>query len=142
MILSLVATVIGLGAFCALFYRLAVYAFPILAALAAGQGAYGLGAGIWGSLILGVLAGFMALILGTVLFSASRSVSFRLIMAFVFALPATYAGYLLGLSLLRIGAIDGFWLQALAATGAVAAGATAVLRLIDPEFALSRNQAA
>lgn len=141
-IISLIAVVVGLGAFCALIYRLAIYALPILAAIAAGQAAYHLNAGAMPSVIVGILSGAVVLLLAPLLFSASRSVAFRGVLAVAYAAPALYAGYLLGLSLLRIGSVEGFWLQALAGAGAMVVGATAVLRLINPEFLTNRTDLA
>ncbi len=81
------------------------------------------------SLAGGALAGLVAMIAGPVLYAASHSPLLRLILAISYGLPAGYAGYRIGLSLLPFGSIEGFWLHAAATLAAIATGLTAAIRL-------------
>lgn len=133
MIMSLTMMVLGTGALCALLYRFAVHALALLVAVAAGTWIYELTANTFGSIAGGALAGAIALIAGPLLFAASRTPFMRLLLACAYGLPAGYAGYQIGISLLRLGAVDGYWLHGAAALAAIVTGLTAVIRLANPD---------
>lgn len=134
MIMSLIMMVLGTGALCALLYRFAVHALALLVAVAAGTKLYDLTANTLGSLAGGALVGAIAFIAGPLLFATTRTPFMRLMFACTYGLPAGYAGYHIGLSLLQLSTVDGFWLHGTAALAALATGLTAVIRLANPEI--------
>lgn len=131
MIMSLTMIVLGTGALCALLYRFAVHALALLVAVAAGTWLYDLTATTFGSFAGGALVGIIAFVAGPPLFSASRTPLPRIILACAYGLPAGYAGYQIGLSLLRLGTVEGVWLHGAATFAGIAAGLTAVIRLAN-----------
>lgn len=132
MVMSLAITALGIGAFCALLYRFATHGLALLAAVAVGTGLYELTAHTLGSIAGGVLAGIGMMAAGPLLFSASRSMPLRFTLACAYGLPAGYAGYRIGLSLLQLSSVEGFWLQAAAVLAAIVTGLTATIRLAKP----------
>lgn len=132
MIISLAVTALGIGAFCALLYRFAIHALALLIAIAVGTGLYDLTAHSFSSIAGGALIGLIAVVTGPLLLTASRSPLMRLTLACAYGLPAGYAGYVIALSLLQLGSIEGLWLQAAAALASIVTGLTAITRLANP----------
>ncbi|WP_341703315.1 hypothetical protein [Ferrovibrio sp.] len=135
MIMSLAMTAFGLGTLCILLYRLASYGLPLLVAVGTGHLIYSQGGGILGSVLGGGIAGGIALVVSYAIFSATQSSRTRALLALAYGLPAAYAGYQIGVSLMRIGTPDSFWLYAVGAISGLASGITAVRRLIGTETA-------
>ncbi|WP_051045504.1 hypothetical protein [Tistrella mobilis] len=129
MFLAVVLTILGLGFICWLLFTLAVYALPFFAAVTAGMWAYGTGAGVLGSLAVGLIAGVATLVGGQILFSTIRSPVVRLALAVAFAAPAAVAGYHAILGLSAIGIPSETWRQVFAVIGAAIVGFTAAARL-------------
>lgn len=142
MIMSLTMMVLGTGALCALLYRFAIHALALLVAVAVGTWLYDLTANTFDSMAGGALAGAIAFIAGPLLFAASRSPLMRLLLACCYGLPAGYAGYQIGLSLLRLGTVEGFWLHGAATLAGIATGLTAVIRLASPGTASRQDSLA
>lgn len=129
MLIGLVLGVLGLGFFCWLLFTLAVYALPFFAAMAAGLAAFHSGAGFIGAFVIGSLAGGATLALGQIAFAATRTPLIRILIGFLYAVPAGIAGYQVWFALAGIGMSAGGWLQAFAVMGALVAGVTAFSRL-------------
>ena len=92
--LGLLLNTVGIGLFCWLIFTLAVYALPFFVAINAGIWAFHSGAGVLGTPLVAVAAGGMSLAIAEMAaFAMTRSPIFRAIIAAVFALPATFAGY-------------------------------------------------
>lgn len=128
--LGLLLNTVGIGLFCWLIFTLAVYALPFFVAINAGIWAYHSGAGLLGTPLIAVAAGALTLAISQMAFSMRRSLILRSIIAAMFALPAAFAGYHIGLAVAQIGVPSLGWQQVFACLGAVCAGGTALSRLI------------
>ena len=90
---GLLLNIAGIGVFCWLIFTLAVCALPFFVAINAGTWAFHSGAGVLGTPLVAVAAGGMSLAIAQIAFAMTRSLILRAIIAAVFALPATFAGY-------------------------------------------------
>lgn len=127
--LGLVLNTLGIGLFCWLIFTLAVYALPFFIAVSAGMMALHSGAGILGSLLVGIAAGAMTLAIGQTAFASTRSLILRAVIAAAFAVPATIAGYHVVLVMSQFGVPSLAWREVFACLGAVFIGATTWTRL-------------
>jgi hypothetical protein len=127
--LGLVLNTLGIGLFCWLVFTLAVYALRFFVAINAGVLALHSGAGVLGALIVAVAAGGMSLAVAQIAFAMTRSLILRAVIAAVFALPATLAGYHVALAMSQIGVPSLVWREVFACVGAVFIGGTAWTRL-------------
>lgn len=127
--LGLVLNTLGIGLFCWLIFALAVYALPFFVALSIGMSAFRDGAGIFGALLIGIASGALTLPAGQVAVAVSRSLTLRVAIATVFALPAAIAGYHGVFALSQIGVPSLAWREAFACVGAVCIAGTAWARL-------------
>ncbi len=127
--LGLVLNAVGLGLFCWLIFTLAVYALPFFVAINAGIWAFHSGAGLLGAPLVAVFAGGTSLAIAQIAFATTRSPLLRAIIAAVFALPATFAGYHVAFAIAQIGMPSLVWREAFACAGAVCIGGTAWTRL-------------
>lgn len=127
--LGLVLSVFGIGFVCWLLFALAIYALPFLAGMTAGLVAYHSGAGMPGTLIVGVLAGALTLVAGQLAFALVASPILRGLIALVFVVPAAVAGYHTTLGLAHIGVPSAVWREVFAVIGAVVIGGTALMRM-------------
>jgi hypothetical protein len=96
----------------------------------AGIWAYHSGAGVLGTPLLAVAAGGMMLAVAQIAFAMSQSLIVRAVVAALFALPATFAGYHVALAMAQIGVPSPVWREVFAYLGAVFIGGTAWTRLI------------
>ena len=87
------------------------------------------GAGVLGAPLVGIAAGGMALAIGQTVFAMTRSVIIRPIIAALFAVPATLAGYQVVFAMSQIGVPSLVWREVFACLGAVFIGGTAWTRL-------------
>ena len=127
--LGLLLNVAGIGLFCWLIFTLAVHALPFFVAINAGIWAYHSGAGPLGTPIVAVAAGGLTLAIAQIAFAMTRSLVLRAVIAAVFALPATFAGYHVALAIAQIGVPSLAWQEVFACLGAVFIGGTAWTRL-------------
>ena len=128
LVIGIILSIFGIGFLCWLMFNLAVYALPFFAGMTAGLAAYHNGAGVLG-LLVGFAAGAITLVIGRAIFAAFASPLVRGLVALVFAAPASVAGYHATLALARIGVPAEGWQEAFAFVGAIAVGATAVVRI-------------
>jgi len=122
--LGLVLNTFGIGLFCWAIVALAVYVLPFFVALSLGMTALHSGAGLIGALLIATVGGALALILGQVAFSVTRSLVLRIAIATVFAVPATVAGYHVVFALSQIAVPALAWREIFAYLGAVCTGLT------------------
>ena len=87
------------------------------------------GAGILGAPLVGIAAGGMTLAIGQTAFAMTRSVIIRAIIATLFAVPATLAGYQVVFAMSQLGAPSLVWREIFACLGAVFIGVAAWTRL-------------
>ena len=127
--LGLLVNAAGLGVICWLMFTLAVYILPFFVALNAGFWAHHNGAGVLGTPLVAIAAGGMTLAIAQIAFAMTPSLIFRAVIAAVFALPATLAGYQLALAMAHLGVPSPIWQQVFACLGAAFIGGTAWTRL-------------
>ena len=127
--LGFLLNIAGIGVFCWLIFTLAAYALPFFAGLTVFMMALHSGAGILGAPIVGLAAGGMTLAIGQTAFAMTRSVIIRAIIAALFAVPATLAGYQVVFVMSQIGVPSLVWREIFACVGAVFIGGTAWTRL-------------
>ena len=127
--LGLLLNTVGIGLFCWLIFMLAVYALPFFVAINAGICAYHSGAGLIGAPLIAIVAGGMALAIAQIAFAMTRSMILRAIIAALFALPATFAGYHVTLAMAQIGVPSLVWQEVIACLGAAFIGSAAWTRL-------------
>ena len=142
---GLVLNIAGIGVFCWLIFTLAVYALPFFVAINAGTWAFHNGAGLLGTPLVAVAAGGVTLAIAQIALAMTRSLILRAVIAAVFALPATLAGYHVTLAMAQIGVPSLAWQEIFACLGAVFIGGTAWTRLtiytepgpLEPDRAVS-----
>jgi hypothetical protein len=127
--LGLLLNTVGLGVICWLIFTLAVYILPLFVAINAGFWAYHSGAGVLGTPLVAITVGGMSLAIAQIAFAMTQSLILRAVIAAVFALPATLAGYHLALAMAHLGVPSPVWQQVFACLGAVFVGGTAWRRL-------------
>ncbi len=127
--LGLLLNTVGIGLFCWLIFTLAVYVLPFFVAINAGMFALHSGAGVPGMLIVAIAAGGMTLAITQIAFAVTQSLVLRAVIAAVFALPATLAGYHVALAMAQIGVPSLVWREVFACLGAAFIGCTAWVRL-------------
>jgi hypothetical protein len=127
--LGLLLNFAGIGLLCWLIFTLAAYALPFFVGLTVFMMALHSGAGILGAPIVGLAAGAMTLAIGQTAFAMTRSVIIRAVIATLFAVPATLAGYQVVFALSQIGVPSLVWREIFACLGAVFIGGTAWTRL-------------
>lgn len=127
--LGLLLNFAGIGLFCWLIFTLAVYALPFFVGLYVFMLALHSGAGILGAPLVGIVAGGLALAIGQTAFAMTRSIVIRAIIAALFAVPATLAGYQVVLVMSQVGVPSLVWREIFACVGAVFIGGTAWTRL-------------
>ena len=127
--LGLLFNTVGLGVVCWLMFTLAVYILPFIVALNAGFWAYHSGAGVLGAPLVAIAAGGVTLAIGQIAFAMTRFIIVRAIIAALFAMPATLAGYHLALAMAHFGVPSPVWQQLFACLGVVFIGGTAWMRL-------------
>jgi hypothetical protein len=93
MIAMLALTVVGLGAFCLLLFKFAVYALPAMIGLWAGYWAITSGAGVIGGILVGLAIGGVTLGVGQGALAMARSPLLRLLITALFTIPAALDGY-------------------------------------------------
>ena len=145
--LGLLLNFAGIGLFCWLILTLAVYALPFFVVLNLFMMALHGGAGILGAPLVGIAAGGMTLAIGQTAFAMTRCVTIRAIIAALFAVPATLAGYQVVFAMSQIGVPSLIWREIFACLGAVFIGSMAWARLtiftearpLDSNMAVGRD---
>jgi hypothetical protein len=128
-IVGILLSVVGLGAFCWALFALAMHALPFFVGITAGIYIYQTGAGPLGAIVAGFLGGGLTLVLGQYAFSAARSPIVRLLIRMLFAVPAARAGYDVSIGLAHFGIPQEWWRESFAMLGAIAVGSTAWARV-------------
>jgi hypothetical protein len=135
---GILLNIVGLGVFCWALFALAIHALPFFVGMTAAIYTYQTGAGPFGAVVVGLVAGSFTFVLGQHIFSIARSRIVRVAIGLLFAVPAARAGYDVTLALSHIGTASEWWREAFAIVGAVVVGGTAWARLsILTEPALS-----
>lgn len=129
MTLGIVVSLFGLGTALVLLFTLAIYAVPFFVGLTVGMWAFETGAGVIGAVLVGLVAGVVALFAAQLLFASVRSLALRTVIALMFAAPAAVAGYhaVLGISALLVPSET--WRHVFAAIGGLVVGVSAAVQL-------------
>ncbi|MFD1911829.1 hypothetical protein [Halodurantibacterium flavum] len=129
-ILGTFMSVAAIGAMCWLLFTLAVFALPFATGLWTGLWAYDVGAGWFGSILIGGFAAGLTLAVGQALLALIPFVWARLLIVAAFVAPAAIAGYHAILGIVRLTMPSETWQVVFAVVGAVAVGITAFTRVV------------
>jgi hypothetical protein len=129
LIIGILLNIVGLGIFCWALFALATHALPFFVGMTVGIYSFQVGAGPFGAIVVGFVAGSTTLVAGQFAFSVARSPIVRLVVGLLFALPAACAGYDVTLAFAHIGVPYGWWREAFAVVGAITVGGTAWARM-------------
>jgi hypothetical protein len=110
-------------------FTLAVYALPFFVGLYVFMLALHSGAGALGAPLVGIVAGGVTLAIGQTAFAMTRSIIVRAIIAALFAVPATLAGYQVVFAMSQVGVPSLVWREVFASLGAIFIGGAAWTRL-------------
>jgi hypothetical protein len=127
--IGILVSVAAIGFLCWLLFTLAVFALPFFVAVTAGTWAYDTGAGWLGAIVIGALAGALTFAIGQFLLVSIRPLWARIAIALAFAAPATISGYHATHGIVKHTMPSEGWQVAFSVIGAVAIGATALMRL-------------
>jgi hypothetical protein len=119
----------GLGTMLVLLFMLAIYAVPFFVGLTVGIWAFETGAGVIGAILVGIVAGVVALFAAQLLFASVRSLALRAVIALLFAAPAAVAGYHAVLVISALFVPSEAWRHVFAAIGGLAVGVSAAVQL-------------
>jgi hypothetical protein len=128
-VLGIVLSIAAIGLFCWLLFTLAVFALPCLTGIFAGNLAYDTGAGLPGAILIGLATAGLTLGFGQALLASARPLWARVLIAFVFVAPATIAGYHATHGIVRHTMPSVLWQTLFSLLGAIAVGATALVRV-------------
>ena len=128
-VLNIVLLLVTVGFLCWLVFTLAVYALPLVAGITVGLWAYETGIGPVGGFLVGTAAAGAVAIVGQLAFAFARPIWVRVIVAVLFAGPATLAGYAATLGIAGLAIPSETWQMTVAIIGAVAVGITALFRI-------------
>jgi hypothetical protein len=128
-VLSVLASIAAIGVICCLLFYLAIYALPLFAGVTAGAWAYSTGAGWFGGIAVGSVAGLATLLAGHLLLAFARPLWLRLMIAAAFVAPAAIAGYHATHGIVKHTMPPETWQVAFSLVGAVVVGITALARL-------------
>jgi len=129
LIIGILLNIVGLGIFCWALFALATHALPFFVGLTVGIYSFQVGAGPFGAIVVGFVAGSTTLVAGRFAFSVARSPIVRLVVGLLFALPAACAGYDVTLAFAQISVPSEWWREAFAVLGAITVGSTAWARM-------------
>ena len=128
-IFGILISITAIGTLCWLLFNIAVVALPVFLGVNVGIWAYGTGAGWLGAIVTGLLGAGLTLAAGQALLILVRPVWARLLIALAFVAPAGTAGFYATLGITRQMMPSETWQIIFAVIGAVAVGATTVLRV-------------
>ncbi len=128
-ILGILLSFAAIGFLCWLLFTLAVLALPFFVAASVGTWAYHSGAGVLGSLLVGLVAAALTLGLGQFGLAILRPIWAKLLLALAFVVPAVLAGYHATHGILQHTMPSPVWQQIFSVIGGVAVGCAAFVRL-------------
>ncbi|MET4036679.1 MULTISPECIES: hypothetical protein [unclassified Bradyrhizobium] len=125
LVIGVLLNIVGLGIFCWTLFALAIHALPFFVGMTVGIYSYQAGAGPFGAIVVGVVAGF-TFVVGWYAVSVVRSPIVRLVIGLLFAVPAAQAGYSVTLALAHLGIPSEWWRESVGVLGAIAVGGIAL----------------
>ena len=129
MIIAILGSIAAIGAICWLLFTLATYALPALGGVAAGMWAYQTGAGLPGSVLVGLVGAALVFGIGQYLILFARPMWLKLATALAFVAPAAIAGFHATHGIVKHLMPSETWQTVFSVIGAVAVGITAFVRV-------------
>ena len=129
MIIAILGSIAAIGAICWLLFTLATYALPALGGVAAGMWAYQTGAGLPGSVLVGLVGAALVFGIGQYLILFARPMWLKLATALAFVAPAAIAGFHATHGIIKHLMPSETWQTVFSVIGAVAIGITAFVRV-------------
>tara|TARA_R110002124_G_scaffold79161_1_gene210680 strand:+ start:105 stop:542 length:438 start_codon:yes stop_codon:yes gene_type:complete len=129
MIIAILGSIAAIGAICWLLFTLATYALPALGGVAAGMWAYQTGAGLPGSVLVGLVGASLVLGIAQFLILFARPMWMKLAVALAFVAPAAIAGFHATHGIVKHLMPSDTWQTVFSVIGAVAVGITAFMRV-------------
>lgn len=128
--IGIVLSIAAIGVYCWLLFTLAVFALPFFAGVTAGIWAHDTGAGWLGAIVVGAVAAALTFGIGQFLLLFVRPPWARIAIALAFVAPAAIAGYHATHGIVKHTMPSEGWQVTFSTIGAVAIGATALIRLV------------
>lgn len=129
MIIAILGSVTAIAVLCSLLFTLAIYALPALGGVAAGMWAYQTGAGLPGSVLIGLVGAGLVFGLAQFLILFARPMWVKLAVALAFVAPAAIAGFHATHGIVKHLMPSETWQTVFSVIGAVAVGITAFVRV-------------
>ncbi|MCR4267035.1 hypothetical protein [Nitratireductor sp. ZSWI3] len=129
MIIAILGSITAIAVLCWLLFTLAIYALPALGCVAAGMWAYQTGAGLPGSVLIGLVGAGLVFGLARFLILFARPMWLKLAVALAFVAPAAVAGFHATHGIVKHLMPSETWQTVFSIIGAVAVGITAFVRL-------------
>lgn len=129
MIVAILGSITAIAVLCWLLFTLAIYALPALGGVAAGIWAYETGAGLPGSVLVGLVGAGLVFGLAHFLILFARTMWVKLAVALAFVVPAAIAGFHATHGIVKHLMPSETWQTVFSVIGAVAVGITAFLRV-------------
>lgn len=129
MIIPILGSITAIAVLCWLLFTLAIYALPALGGVAAGMWAYQAGAGLPGSVLVGLVGAGLVVGLAQFLILFARPIWVKLTVALAFVAPAAVAGFHATHGILQHLMPSETWQTVFSVIGAVAVGITAFVRV-------------
>ena len=129
MIIAILGSIAAIGAICWLLFTLATYALPALGGVAAGMWAYQTGAGLPGSVLVGLVGASLVLGIAQFLILFARPMWMKLAVALAFVALAAIAGFHATHGIVKHLMPSETWQTVFSVIGAVAVGITAFMRV-------------
>lgn len=129
MVFGIFLALFGIGVFCVLIYKAAVYALPVAVGFWCGFAALHSGSGVVVAFAIGFVAGAIVFGIGQSIWNTRQPKAFRYAVVLLFVVPAVWTGYC-ATELLSASVVpSAIWRSVLAVVGAMAVGLTAFARL-------------
>lgn len=129
MIIAILGSIAAIGAICWLLFTLATYALPALGGVVAGMWAFQTGAGLPGSVLVGLFAAGLVFGIGQFLILFARPTWVKLAVALAFVAPAAIAGFHATHGIVKHLMPSETWQTVFSVISAVAVGITAFVRV-------------
>jgi hypothetical protein len=131
MVFGLFLALFGIGAFCALIYKTAVYALPAAVGFWCGFSALHSGSGVIVAFAVGAVVGAIVFGIGQSVWNSGLPRILRYSVALLFVVPAVWTGYCATQQLSTLVVPSATWQLAVAIVGAIAVGLAAFVKLAD-----------
>lgn len=129
MIIAILGSITAIAALCWLLFTLATYALPALGGVAAGMWAYQTGAGLPGSVLVGLVGAALVFGIAQFLILSPRPMWVKLAVVLAFVAPAAIAGFYATHGIVKHLIPSETWQAVFSVIGAVAVGITAFVRM-------------